>query len=92
MRAVWLLVALLLLVCAWIWFNPDYRKQFGEQFEELPAAAGITKKTTRVYKWRNTDGEWQITDHLPPEGVEYERLDYREDVNVLPVPPQLGGD
>jgi len=30
MRAVWLLVALLLLVCAWIWFNPDYRKQFGE--------------------------------------------------------------
>lgn len=91
MRAVWLLVALLL-VGALIWFNPDYRKQFGEQFEELPAAAGITKKTTRVYKWRNAGGEWQITDHLPPEGVEYERLDYREDVNVLPVPPQLGGE
>jgi hypothetical protein len=92
MRAVWLLVALLLLVSAWIWFNPDYRKQIGERLGELPSDAGITKKTTRVYKWRNADGEWQITDHLPPQGVEYERLDYREDVNVLPVPPQLGGE
>lgn len=91
MRAVWLLVALLLLVCALIWFNPEYRKQIGKQLEDLPADAGITKKTTRVYKWRNADGEWQITDHLPPAGTEYERLDYREDVNVLPVPPQLGG-
>ena len=88
MRAVWLLIALLLLISAYIWFNPDYK----EQLQELSAGAGITKKTVRVYKWRNADGEWQITDHLPPAGVEYERLEYREDVNVLPVPPQLGGD
>ena len=45
----------------------------------------------RVYKWRNAKGEWQITDQLPPEGIEYERLEYREDENVIPLPPQLGG-
>ena len=88
MRAVWLLVTLLLLVFVYIWFNPDYQ----EQLRGLSSDAGITKKTTRVYKWRNTDGEWQITDHQPPNGVEYERLEYREDVNVLPLPPQLGGE
>ncbi|MDH3901549.1 MAG: hypothetical protein OEU51_10935 [Gammaproteobacteria bacterium] len=88
MRAVWLLVALLLIVFVYIWFNPDYQ----EQLRGLSSDAGITKKTTRVYKWRNTDGEWQITDHQPPNGVEYERLEYREDVNVLPLPPQLGGE
>ena len=87
MRAIGLLVALLLLIFAYIWFNPDYR----QQLEDLSSDTGITKKTARVYKWRNTAGEWQITDHLPPEGIEYKRLDYREDVNVLPVPPQLGG-
>lgn len=92
MRAVWLLIALLLLVFGYIWFNPDYQEQLKQQLEEVSSDAGITKKTTRVYKWRNADDEWQITDHLPPEGVEYESLDYREDVNVLPLPPQLGGE
>jgi len=92
MRAAWLLDALLLLVFVYIWFNPDYEKQISEQLEELSSDTGITKKTTRVYKWQNARGEWQITDHLPPEGIKYERLDYREDVNVLPVPPQLGGE
>ncbi|MDH3900861.1 MAG: hypothetical protein OEU51_07430 [Gammaproteobacteria bacterium] len=92
MRAVWLLVTLLLLVFVYIWFNPDYQEQLKQTVEELSSDAGITKKTTRVYKWRNTEGEWQITDHQPPDGVEYERLDYREDVNVLPLPPQLGGE
>ena len=92
MRVAWLLVALLALALAWIWFFPDHRKLVGEQLEELSTDAGITKKTTRVYKWRNTDGEWQLTDHPPPAGVEYEHLDYHEDLNVLPIPPQLAGD
>jgi hypothetical protein len=92
MRIFWLLGALLLLVFVYIWFNPDYQEQLRQTVKELSSDAGITKKTTHVYKWRNADGEWQITDHLPPDGVEYERLDYREDVNVLPLPPQLGGE
>jgi len=87
MRILWLLPVLLLLIFAWIWFNPDYR----EQLQKLSGEAGFTKKTARVYKWKNTAGDWQITDQPPPAGIEYERLDYREDVNVLPVPPRLGG-
>mgnify|MGYP001821611930 FL=1 len=88
MRAPLILAALLLAILAWLYFNPDYRKQF----EELSSGAGLTEKTVTVYKWRNARGEWQITDQLPPEGIEYERLDYREDENVLPLPPQLGGE
>jgi hypothetical protein len=92
MRALWLLAGLLLLVFVYIYFYPDYRQRIGEQLRELSADAGITKKTTYVYKWRNAKGEWQLTDQPPPAGVEYERLDYREDLNVLPLPPQLGGE
>ena len=87
MRALLFLGALLLAVLAWMHFNPDYK----EQIEQLSSDAGMTKKTVRVYKWRNTRGEWQITDQVPPEGIEYQRLEYREDENVLPLPPQLGG-
>ena len=60
MRALIFLVALLLAILAWMHFNPDYR----QQIEELSSDAGITKKTVRVYKWRNAKGEWQITDQL----------------------------
>jgi hypothetical protein len=88
MRVLLLLGAVLLAILAWMFFNPDYR----EQIRDLGADAGITKKTVTVYKWRNPKGEWQITDHLPPEGTGYERLDYHQDQNVLPLPPQLGGE
>ena len=88
MRAILFIVALLLAITAWLYYNPDYQ----EQIEALSADAGLTKKTVRVYKWRNAKGEWQITDQLPPEGIEYERLEYREDENVLPLPPRLGGE
>ena len=92
MRAFWVLLALLALAFVYLWLNPDYRKQIDEQLEGLSSDAGITIKTTRIYKWRNADGEWQMTDLPPPEGVEYERLDYREDINVLPAPPQPGSE
>lgn len=92
MRALWLLPVLLALFFLYIYFNPGYRQQIGEQLRELSAAAGITKKTTYIYKWRNAHGEWQHTDQPPPAGVEYERLEFREDLNVLPLPPQMGGE
>jgi hypothetical protein len=85
MRVIGVLLVLLLLALAWTLLNPDYR----EQLQELSSDAGLTKKTTRVYKWRNAAGEWQLTDQQPAAGIEYERLDYREDVNVLPLPPGL---
>jgi hypothetical protein len=87
MRAVWLLLALLLVTGLALYQNPDYK----EQFLNLSSQAGISKQTTRVYKWRNARGEWQLTGQPPAAAIEYERLEYREDVNVLPLPPQLGG-
>jgi len=88
MRLVWALLAIALIGGIYLYQNPEIR----EQLEDLSSGAGLSKKTTSVYKWQNSKGEWQLTDQLPPEGVDYETLDYREDVNVLPLPPQLGGE
>ena len=88
MRLVWVLLAIALIGGIYLYQDPELR----EQLEDLSSEAGLSKKTTSVYKWQNSRGEWQLTDQPPPEGIEYETLDYREDVNVLPLPPQLGGE
>ena len=88
MRLVWVLFAIALIGGIYLYQNPELRKQV----EDLSPGAVLSKKTTSIYKWQNSKGEWQLTDQLPPEGVDYETLDYREDVNVLPMPPQLGGE
>ena len=85
MRLIWLLIVLLLLGGGYLYLNPDAARQFRSQ---LPAPE-ISPKTARLYKWRNPAGEWQITDTPPPAGIDYERLDYRSDENVLPVPPGI---
>jgi len=86
-RTLILLPGLLCILGATAYFNPDLRTRV----MEMPADLGISKKTTRVYKWQNTDGQWQISDQLPPDGTEYDVLDYHEDLNVLPRPPALQG-
>lgn len=45
-------------------------------------------RVTTAYQWRNARGEWQITDHPPPAGTAYKRLQVRGDVNVFPLVPK----
>ena len=84
MRFIWLLVFLLFAAGVYIYLNPELKSQLLNQTSSLGKSS-----TVQAYKWRNTRGEWQITDTLPPEGVTYELLEHRSDENILPVPPQL---
>jgi hypothetical protein len=86
MRLAWILLVLLLAGGTFLYLNPEYRNQLAS------AASSIVSpvSTSRVYKWRNDKGEWQLTDTLPPEGITYKTLEHRSDENVLPRPPQLG--
>ena len=70
------LVILLAAVAGGIYFylQPEDAKQW---LKDTPFQPG--SEITRVYKWRDADGHWQ----------EYEISEYRADVNVLPLPPQL---
>jgi len=85
MRFVWLLIFLLLAGATFLYVNPEYRNRLGT------SASGLVTPviTSRIYKWRNDQGQWQLTDTPPPEGVVFETLEHRSDENVLPRPPQL---
>jgi len=84
MRFIWLLLCLVLAAGVYVYLNPELKSQLLSRTSELGKS-----RTVHAYKWRNEQGEWQITDTLPPEGVAYERLEHRSDENILPVPPQL---
>ena len=84
MRFLWLLVFLLCAAGITVYLNPALKSQLLNNVPQLGTA-----DTVRAYKWRNIQGEWQITDHLPPAGIEYEMLEHHRDENVLPRPPQL---
>ncbi len=62
-------------------------------YQPLAPLINPAPKTTRVYRWRDENGHWQVADSHPGEslGYEVEVLEYRGDVNVLPLPPQIRG-
>jgi len=89
MRLVLLLIVLVLLAGAVLYFKPEYRQRLQGLSSDAGLSSMVPKKTTRLYKWRDTAGHWQVTDQPPSPGIRYETLEYREDVNVLPRPPGL---
>jgi hypothetical protein len=55
----------------------------------LPQTAlSPTTKVTRVFKWRDADGRWHVSDQRPGEGITYQTLQYRHDANIVPPPPE----
>jgi hypothetical protein len=85
MRLSWLLLILALAAAVFLYLSPETGRRLKEQLTR----PDFTHKTDRLYKWRDGKGEWQITDTPPANGTEYEQLNYRDDVNVLPVPPGI---
>ena len=51
---------------------------------ELPQQTGLIQNSTEVYKWQDANGNWQITDEPPADGIPYEKLKYDHDTNVMP--------
>jgi hypothetical protein len=68
-----------------------YYHVYPERLPDWAARTGLGQQmqTTRVYQWRNANGEWQVSDRPPPDGVEFTVQSYRSDDNVLPLPPGL---
>jgi hypothetical protein len=89
MRLFLLLIVVLLIAGLVLYLKPEYRDRIQALSSDVGLSRITPKKTARLFKWRDIGGSWQITDQPPPDGIEYEKLEYREDVNVLPRPPGL---
>ncbi len=49
--------------------------------ESLPIAP---KSSVKLYRWKGQDGQWVVSDQKPADGVSFERVEVRNDVNVMP--------
>ena len=84
-----LVVALGILIAAGYvaYTNPQVRAYLERKTHQvLPAAA--TQQT--LYRWKNRQGEWQVSGKPPPAGIKYETVHYPTNANVIPA-EQLTG-
>lgn len=83
-----ILILLLLAIAAAVFFylNPELRREA----KELLQSSGLQQPvSTTVYKWRDADGLLHYTQDPPSEGIPFESVEARTDVNVMPLPDEL---
>lgn len=78
-RAITLIIVLAILALAAAVFAPGLLEEFRE-------VTGTAPESTTVYKWKDADGVWHVTDEPPPPGVEYQEQEYLHDANIMPAP------
>lgn len=61
-------------------FYPDALRPL---VERTPLKRSLSSSTP-VYQWRDAQGNWQVTDEPPPQGISYELKRYDLDTNILP--------
>jgi len=84
-----LILAIVLALAVYLYFYPELLFKAREAGKKIPASVGLTPESTTLYKWRDVDGNWQVSDQPPPDGIEYETHEYPHDLNVLPSPETL---
>ena len=69
-----LVLAVVSAVAAWWWFTTEMPKRERERAVAAEAAEQQAAQANSLYRWRDADGNLQVTDQ-PPQGVKYERID-----------------
>ena len=83
MKSVIVLLLVVAAVAGWFYLEPDARRQWLADTPLAPSA-----EVTSVYKWRDNQGNWRITDTPPSADIESETLTYHGDTNVMPLVPK----
>jgi len=82
MKKLLLILAAVLTAVVWyVYHDPRLSSKVQKDIKQLIPRE---QKTTTVYKWRDTSGNWQITDQPPPAGTRFEILEYQSNTNVMP--------
>ncbi len=89
------LVLCLVALALWAWrtYAPDGLSLPKVVSDQLPAALAPRAENPTLYKWKDAQGHWNVTDQ-PPAGRSYETIQVDPNTNVLPagVPPEQDRD
>ena len=73
-------------VAAGIWWWLGHPGYVTETQRRERIAAEQAKAEPALYRWHDAEGVLHVTSE-PPKGRKYERVELREDVNVVPMSP-----
>ena len=82
LKTVLFVLVILAVAGVYLYMNPEI---WNKWVKGTPLAPAPT--VTQMYKWRDANGQWQISDRTPDAGVKYEVMKYRSDTNVVPSLP-----
>lgn len=68
-----LVLAIGLAVAAWWWYTEEMPRRERARAVAAEAAVAEAERASSLYRWRDADGNLQITDE-PPRGRQYERI------------------
>jgi len=51
-------------------------------------SAGQMQNKSKVYKWKDGEGEWQISNMPPARGTPYTEQEYLHNANIVPSLPK----
>ena len=81
------LVFLLIIAAAvGYFFNPGFKRFVDNQ---LSYNIGSKSHVSYGYKWQDKSGNWQLTQEPPSDGTLYQKIEVRDDWNVMDAPPAL---
>jgi len=81
-----LLVVLVLVIGVGAYLYSFERERLERMLDGSPIELPAT--TTEVYKWRDDQGGWHITDEPPAAGIHFETMSYHSDDNIMPLAPR----
>jgi hypothetical protein len=70
-------------VAYYVYQDPKLNQQL---FNKIHLIAPELNQST-LYKWKNNQGEWQITDTPPAKGISFTTISTQDQVNVMPSKP-----
>jgi len=76
-KLLWLIFIVVVAGAIAAYMDPEFRHWLLQTTGTQPAA-------TRLYKWQDSQGQWQITNTPPPAGTPYTEQEYLHDTNVIP--------
>ena len=78
-----LIFLLIIAAIAGYFFNADVKNFVNKQ---LLYETGAKSHVAYGYKWKDRDGVWQLTQQPPSDGTLYEKIEVRDDWNVMDAP------
>lgn len=79
LKFIFFILLIAAVVGGYLFFHPEMWKEWvkGTSLEPPP-------QITTTYKWRDANGQWQVSDHPPKGDTPYETMIFNSDTNIMP--------